>query len=142
MVYYWCTERTTYCCTATVDYRYLVIWRLNINWSLGSTAEHAPLLQFACIVLICICLLLFLYGAVMGQLRTFLIGMKASFSVFSRETNSITNARGTHNHAPNPQKVRAMLEEVTVVENMVNSCSTQMLKPQHVLTKVCGSFLL
>ena len=86
--------------------------------------------------------LLFLYGVEMGQFTTFLIVMKASFSVFSRETNSITNARGTHNHAPNPQKVRAMLEEVTVVENMVNSCSTQMLKPQHVLAKVCGSFLL
>ena len=40
--------------------------------------------------------------------------------------------KGEHTHAPNPQKLRAQLEEV----NMVQSCSTQLLKPQQVLFKV------
>jgi len=54
----------------------------------------------------------------------------------STQTGSIAKIKGEHNHPPNPQKVRAMLEEVTVVQTMVDSLATQQLKPHHVLNKV------
>lgn len=52
------------------------------------------------------------------------------------DTGIIEAFKGEHTHPSNPQKVMAMLEEVTVIETMVNTCGTQLLKPQHVLTKV------
>ena len=48
-----------------------------------------------------------------------------------------------HSHLPNSQKLRAQLEANAVMTNMVAAASTQMLKPQHMLSKVrqyCNDF--
>ena len=42
----------------------------------------------------------------------------------------------THSHSSPAQRLRAKLEETSVVNNMVASCSTQNLKPAKVLSKV------
>jgi len=56
---------------------------------------------------------------------------------YSTKSERIDRIKGEHNHPPNPQKLRAMLEEVTVVQSMVETLATQQLKPHHVLSKVC-----
>ncbi len=41
-----------------------------------------------------------------------------------------------HNHDPNPAKLRAVLHEATVVENAINSGSTQQRRPRNALVKI------
>ena len=48
----------------------------------------------------------------------------------------IEDSKGEHNHPPNPQKLLAQLEEVTTIETVVNCMGTQLMKPQHLVTKV------
>jgi len=55
---------------------------------------------------------------------------------YNTVTGSIVQFRGEHTHQPNPQKLRAMLEEVTVVQNVVDTVATQQAKPQQILSKV------
>jgi len=55
---------------------------------------------------------------------------------YNASTALIERFKGEHNHPANPQKLRAMLEEVTVVQNMVDCVATQFAKPQHILSKV------
>ena len=76
------------------------------------------------------------------RMQQYDIGSSGSVTLFKAELNFSTRTdlierfKGEHNHAPNAQKLRAMLEEVSVVGHMVNSCATQQLKPQHVMAKV------
>ena len=46
-----------------------------------------------------------------------------------------------HTHSPNRERLRAMVEERAVVDNMVLASCTQAVKPNHILAKV-GFFKL
>ena len=56
--------------------------------------------------------------------------------LFSMDAGIIEDSKGEHNHPPNPQKLLAQLEEVTTIETVVNCMGTQLMKPQHLVTKV------
>jgi len=48
----------------------------------------------------------------------------------------IWKTKGVHTHPPDVQYLRAMLEERSVLDDYVNSMSTQQVKPQQVLDKI------
>jgi len=48
----------------------------------------------------------------------------------------IWKIRGVHTHPADPEALRAMLEERTVIDNMVDTVCTQNLKPQQVREKI------
>ena len=62
------------------------------------------------------------------------------FILFSPQKDVISSFLHVHSHPPNPQKLRAQLEANAVMTNMVSAVATQMLKPQHMLTKVIVLF--
>ena len=58
-------------------------------------------------------------------------------AVYNTENEGfIESFTGEHNHPPNVERLRARLEENTVLDYAVNSCSTQEVKPQRLLAKV------
>ena len=59
-----------------------------------------------------------------------------ALATYDPTSDTIASFTFEHNHASNAQKTRAMLEEVSVVNSMVVTCSTQALKPNNILAKV------
>lgn len=67
------------------------------------------------------------------------LACKASAVYNTDEEGYIQRLTDVHTHPPNFEELRASIEEITVLESMVNSLSTQQLKPRHILSKIVSN---